>query len=241
MARPAPLDLIFPRPVLVTLAGEPFRASELTLGDLATLQSWLRQAAGHPMEAIPPARSDPEPGTRRARLLAAWRAQKAWPPLLGSDDDAALLDSPEGRAVFLVLCLGRHDPAFDAERASALAARLAEAEWAALRRVAYGLPPWRELAAELDPAWAEDQAAAAGDPDWAAVVCAAVASAGLDYAAIERWTPTQLRLFASGGVLGEYRAAMRPGESKEAFEARMVATFSDAGPVSPPGGGSPPG
>lgn len=234
----APLDLIFPRPVLVTLAGEPYKVSELTLGDLATLQSWLRQAAGDPLRDLPPAPLDPEPATRRNRLLDAWRRAKAWPPLVGSDDDVIWLDSPEGRAVFLVLCLGKHDPTMDAEKASGLAAALTAAEWAAVRRVAWGYPPWRELAAELDPEWLAEQRQGSAEADWGESVARVMRLGGYTFEQVERWTPTQLRLYASEGRLGEYRTRPKPGESREEFEARMVATFT---PDPAPAGDSPPG
>lgn len=231
MSRPVPLDLLFPRPVLVTLAGEPFAASELTLGDLALLQSWLRQAAPHPLRDLPPPWADPEPGTRRARLVDAWHAAKAWPPAVGDGDDAAYLGSPEGRAVFLVLVLGKHDESFTAERAAGLVGRMSAADWAALRRVAWGVPPWRELAGELDDVWAEHQARRSEPADWGELVVEAVRD-GHDFATLAGWTLTQFRLFRSGGKADEYRAVQSPGESREAFEARLAETFA----INPPPG-----
>lgn len=227
VGRPVPLDLIFPRPVLVTLAGEPRKASELDLGSLATLQSWLRQAAPHPLADLPLRWQDPEPGTRRDRLLAAWHAAKAYPPLVGSPDDRDYLDTDEGRAVFLVLCLGKWDEAFTAEDAYALAARMDASDWSRLRAVAWGVAPWRTLAAELDDAWAEEQARKSLDlTDWGEVIVDVIKATGLDFAVIEKWTPTQAALLCSGGKLAGYRATMKSGEGRQAFEARMVRTFS---------------
>lgn len=237
--RPVPLDLLFPRPVLVELAGEQFKAGELCLGDLATLQSWLRQAAPHPLADVPPVWAEPEPQTRRGRLLAAWQAAKTWPPLLGSDDDRPYLDSPEGRAVFLVLVLGKWDEAFTAEDATSLAARMGPSDWDRLRRVAWNVAPWRPLAWELDEDWRTDQARKSGEPtDWAGIVASVIKATGLDYAALQSWTPTQLRAVCSEGrhVVDEYRATTKAGETPGEMGERMRRTFGPIpGPDDPQG------
>lgn len=230
MSRPAALDDIFPRPVMVELAGAMYKTGPLTLGDLATLQSWLRQAAPHPLDGLPAPHDDPDPGSRRARLLTAWAAAKSWPPALGTDEDADLLESPEGRAVFVLVCLGRWDDGFTAERARDLAGRMGPDDWARLRRVAWSIPPWRELAAELDPAWLADQLGPREETDWGRLVAVVIGKAGLDFAAIERWTPTQLRVFCSEGALGEYRAVRLPGETDEQMGERVRGCFTIPGP-----------
>src|SRR5690606_21794497 len=148
------------------------------------------------LESIPPPWDDPEPDTRRRRLVAAWHAAKSWPPRLGSEDDRDYLDSPEGRAVFLVLCLGRWDEGFTAEDAHALASSMGADDWTRLRRVAWGIPPWRELAAEIDPDWAVEQARrAASETEWGEVVAGVMkAFPGVTFDDIAGWTPTQLNL-----------------------------------------------
>ena len=240
----AHLDDVFPRDRLVILAGSPYRAGELTLGQRATLQAWIRDAAGHPLDGLPAFREDPDPPTRRARLLDAWHRAKAWPPPLGSGQDAALLATTEGRAVFLLVCLADRNEGFDGEAARTLATAMGPGDWARLRRVAHAVPPWRELAAELDPAWLERQAVMAEDPDptdWGALVASVMRRGGYTFAELESWTPTQLRLYCAEGRVDRYEAATRAGESKEDFEARMIATFRvDAAPGMP-GDGGPPG
>lgn len=226
MPRPAPLDVLFPRPVLVTLAGEPLKAGPLTLGDLATLQSWLRQAAGHPLAGLPPAPLDPDPESRRSRLLAAWHASKSWPPALGSGHDGPYLDSPEGKAVFLILCLGRWDETFKADKATTLAATMTPSDWSTLRRIAWGIPPWRELAGELDPVWLEQQIKTSEETDWAGAIVKVMRGGHYGFAEVESWTPAQLALYCSEGQVDEYRATVAKGETREEFEARMAATFS---------------
>lgn len=225
--RSVPLDVLFPRPVLVTLAGIPYRAGPLTLGDLADLQSWLRQAAGHPLAGLPPGHMDPDPSTRRARLVSAWHESKRWPPEVGSGDEPPYLESPEGRAVFLVLCLKRYDDSFTADEAAMLAEEMTAGDWANLRRIAWGIPPWRELAGELDPVWLEHQIKSAADgPGWSEAIVKVMQEGKYGYAEIEKWTPAMLAAYCSEGKAGEYRAVMAPDESREEFVARMLATFS---------------
>lgn len=220
------LDDLFPRPMLVQLAGEPYLVSELTLGDLATLQGWLRSAAPSPLAGLPRPTDDPDPASRPDRLRAAWWAAKAYPPELGTDEETLYFASAEGRIVFLLLCLGKHDETIDAERAADLAARMTAEDWTQLRRVAYRVPVWRELAAELDPDWAEDQIRRSETPDWGERIISALKMAGHDYTEVERWTPTQLRAFLTGGRAPGYRAVRRPGETDTAMGARIQAIFT---------------
>jgi hypothetical protein len=220
------LDILFPQPVLVRLGDASYKAGPLTLGDMAVLQSWLRMAADHPLDDLPPAPLDRTPGTRRARLLAAWQAAKSWPPVVGSGDEGPWLDTPEGRAVFLVLVLGRYDDTFKAENAESLAASMTPEDWARLRRIAWGKPVWRELAAELDPVWRQAQEDGAGDAGWSAAIVSVMRHGHYDYDQIAEWTPAQLALYCSEGKVAEYRAIRRPDESREAFEERVKGTFS---------------
>lgn len=226
MSRPTPLDVIFPRPVFVKLAGKYYRAGPLTLGDLATLQSWLRQAAGDPVRDLSPPLLDRQPATRRRRLVEAWRALKEWPPIVGSDADGTWLNSPEGRAVFLVLVLGRYEDEFKAEDAEDLTERMSPDDWSRLRRLAWGVPAWREIAAELDPVWLDRQIAGSGEgTNWAESVISVMRHGHYTFEEIEEWTPAQLALYCSEGKQSEYRAIRQPHESKEAFEARIADTF----------------
>jgi hypothetical protein len=231
--RPAAIDLIFPRPVLVTLAGTPWKASELTFGDLATLQNWLRLAAPDPMAGLPPA-GDPK---RPDALRRAWHAAKRFPPLVGGGDGMAdlYLATPEGRTVFLVLALGPWNEDFDAELAGLLAEEMTADDWQRLNRVAYNVPAWRELAMEMDPGFRLSQSKHRGeDTDWARILVSVARNHNLDFATLADWTPTQLRLFCAEGELTGYRSAMMPGESRDAFVARMIETFRMPG--SPTGG-----
>lgn len=227
--RPAPLDDLFPRPVLVELAGTMWKAAELTFGDLATLQSWLRQAASHPLGGIPPIPLERDPTTRRRRLIRAWHAAKVFPPLVGGADGlaGAYLDTPEGRTVFLLLALGPWDDEFDGELASLLAAEMDAGDWTRLRRIAYNIPSWRELAMELDPVFAAHAAkqSEGEDTDWCKVLVSVARNHNLSFAELADWTPTQLRLFCSEGELTGYRSVMAPGEDRDAFVARMLETF----------------
>ena len=135
----------------IRIGGRVVVADELRIADLAELQAWLEEQVPHPLADLPPAWADPEPGTRLDRLAAAWEAAADWPARYGSVRAAMLLGTTEGRAFFLRLCLRRSDPSFGVADALAVLGESTPAEWAGLRRVAYGLTPRQEIADELAP------------------------------------------------------------------------------------------
>ena len=130
MHRYTPLREVFPRPRMVVLAGEPVKVGELTLDDLAELDQWLADAAGDPMEDVPPAVCDPDPGTRRRRLVRAWELLAGLPTVGGPGAGTALMTLP-GRAVTLLVSCARAGSPVDAGTAAAQAAECSPAEWAA--------------------------------------------------------------------------------------------------------------
>ena len=125
--------------------------SELRLRHLAELQAYLEEVEPHPLDGMPPAWADPDPGTRMARLAVAWERAAAWPPRLGTARGGEILHSPGGRAHFLATCLREHDPGFGLADALDLLPRITPAQWSGLRRVAYAIHPRLEIAAELAP------------------------------------------------------------------------------------------
>lgn len=126
---------------VVVLGGAPRAAIELQLRDIAEFQAWLEEAVPHPLADMPPAWCDPEPGTRRSRVLAAWEAAKTWPVRFGSPEGNLLMASDGGRALFLAVCLRKLDARFTAVDAVELLPRVTPQEWSGLSRVAYGVLP----------------------------------------------------------------------------------------------------
>jgi hypothetical protein len=200
--RMPPITRVVPVPRVVRLDGRRFVAGELTLGDLAELQAWLEEADPNPLDGLPPAWADVEPGTRPARLRALWDAAGEWPARLGTPAAGALLGTERGRAFFLCLCLRRHQPAFGLGDALALLPRVWPSEWAALRRVAYALTPREELVDELDPTPGKSRA---GDW-WKQLHAAAQLPHWPGYEGLARLTISQWRHLCSDGKAPEFGA-----------------------------------
>jgi hypothetical protein len=198
-ARNPPITRVIPIRRRVLLGGERHVADELRLEDVAEIQGWLEDAAPHPLASIPPAWADPEPETRRARLIEAWEASGEWPVRYGTERASVLLASTNGRAYFLALCLRRSNPDFGPIQASRLISLVTPLEWAALRRVAYGLTPREEIAEELAPSGQGGRTA-----NWCLSFHRAINSqSGLTYESIKHLTISQWRNFCSEGTAVE--------------------------------------
>lgn len=226
-----PLRAVFPAPVFVPLGGELYSVAEFTLGDLATLDRWLDSLVD-PVADIVPAVCDPEPDTRKARLVAAWRGLGDR-PYLGTDAGAELLDSVEGRAVQLLIACDRAGSPIDAERAMAAVTDATVAEWMAFDRAAWAVPAWRSIARELDPDWwmasLEESAGNEDDDpaDWGRTVVRLVMDRGWKLADIQAVTIGQWRLLCRGGKAERYTGPpQRDGESAADWLARSAAVFS---------------
>lgn len=222
MSHAPPITSILPRPRAVALAGRVYALAELRLVDLAELQAWLELAAPHPLAGLPHVANDPDPATRRARLVVAWHAAKEWPPVYGSDAARDLLASPGGAVAFVWLCLRRHQPDTPLDEAANVAAAMTAEEWRELRRVAYGVPIWRQLIGELDPEWSDSPANAI---EWGEAFERLSADRGWTYEQIGEMTLSQWRNYCTGGKPPEYRARPRRGESVRDLMARQREIF----------------
>jgi hypothetical protein len=218
-----PLTLCLPCVQFLTLAGTVRPVQELRLRDLADIQGWLADQVPHPLAGLPPAWADPDPDTRRARLWAAWRAARDWPPRLGTAAAADVLATPEGLVLFTLVCLRRCDDQVDATSAASIAAGMAPEEWASLRRVAWGRQPWEELRDELDP-----DATADSDgppPDWCEAFHEVAERTGWTFEQIGELTVSQYRVIRSGTAPVYRGLTRRAGESLEQLAARERETF----------------
>jgi hypothetical protein len=197
-----PITRVIPVARAIKLGGESHVVDELRLGDLAEIQAWIESAEPHPLDGMPPASADPEPESRLARLAEAWEKARAWPPRLGTTRAGQLLNSNEGRTFFLVFCLSRRNPSFGLAQALELLPKITPAEWASLRRVAYGITPREEIAAELD-----DEDDGDGPPDWCRSVHNALQAEGCpDYRGIGQIYLSQWRNICSQGKAIEKRS-----------------------------------
>lgn len=218
---------VLPRPRVLTLAGRGYVVEQLQLRDLADLQAWLADEAADPMADLPSRDFDPEPATRRKRVLAAWQAMKTYPPAYGTDEAADRLSSPAGRAAFVYVVLAKRN-AITAEEAVDVARGMSSAEWRSLRRAAYSSTAWKELAREIDPDFDPDPHPDAPKPkpyDWIEAFETLSANRGWTYDQIGNLYLSQWRAISSGGRSESYRSERREGESAKEHMARTKALF----------------
>lgn len=204
-----PLTRVLPAPVVIRLGGRLVAVGELRLIDLAELQQWLTDQVPHPLDALPPAGLDPDPESRRSRVLAAWEAAKDYPPRFGSASARPLLASAAGLVRVLGLCLRRGDPAATEADALDLATAMDALDWARLHRVAYGGESWQELLRELDPP-ADDPAP---PPNWVEAILDVVEHRHWTFEQVGHLTLSQWRALRGGANAFAYRCEPRPGET----------------------------
>lgn len=222
MAFASTITSVLPRPRATVLAGRIYALSELRLVDLAELQAWLELAGPHPLAGLPCTENDDDQATRPARLRAAWRAAKEWPPIYGSNESRDLLASPGGIVAFVWLCLRRNHPEIELDEAAEVAAAMTAENWRELRRIAYGVPIWRQLIGELDPEWSDSPA---NSIDWGRAFEELSAERGWTYEQIGEMTLSQWRNYCTGGKPAQYRAQPRPGETAKQLMARQREIF----------------
>lgn len=223
------ISRVLPRPRLLTLGGATYLVGELRLSDIADLQSWLEGVAPHPLADLPDIDEDPEPETRRRRVLSCWKAVRGWPPAYGSDAASIYLNSAAGMIAFLLVVLRRHQPAATAEDAAALASRMSLADWKMLRRTVYAADGdlWKELIAEIDP----EYEAYEGKPiDWGEEFERISADRGWTYEQIGEMTIGQWRNLHAGGKRETFKMRPRPGETMKELGERTKRMFAEEAP-----------
>lgn len=107
-----PLDQLLDRPQLVLpIAGEPYGFSELPAGQLARLQSWIRQATPHPLQALKGQLDGLPAHVQESVAEAARVAALSWPPKIGTAaGTAALLSTEPGQIQAIAEGLSVHHP-----------------------------------------------------------------------------------------------------------------------------------
>lgn len=240
-----PIRDVFPQARPLSLGGREVMAGELTLADLAVLDLWLASSVGDPMAGVPPAGADPDPATRRGRMLAAWHCL-ADRPELGGEAGAYLCGTDAGRAVVLLLASARGGaPLTHAEAMEAVAAATRE-EWAAFDRAAWGVPEWRALARELDPDFDPPGEDGPAEPfDWGKALCDVAGGDPAKLLACRDLTVSQFKLLCREGRPDHYEMRPRDGETPAELMARYAATFTaeggdTSGPSCPSPGAPPP-
>ena len=94
----------------VALDGHPFRVSELTLGEWATVQAWIKAEVPGPLSSLgsPDFRRLPPEVKREVLGAALEKDRTSWPPSIGTRPWFLALDHPGGHAVALKAILARH-------------------------------------------------------------------------------------------------------------------------------------
>ena len=106
----------------LTIGGKVYRAGELTLGEWAPVQAWIKANVPGPLSSLasPDFRALPQQVKREVLAEALEQDRTSWPPRIGSKGWFLALDHPGGHAALLVALLGKHQP-FGRADAEALA------------------------------------------------------------------------------------------------------------------------
>jgi hypothetical protein len=224
---PTPLSSLFPAPEPATLAGRTVLLGQLRVADLVELERRLAGLVPHPRDGLPAAADDPDPATRPARLRAAARAAREWPPAFGGAACRDLLATPAGAGAYLLVALNAHDDV-PAEDAAEVAERMTAADWATLDRIAWGVPPWEELEREAAAAEGLDDPPDGDLADWGEVVYAAIREARLSYDQV------------LGLYVGQLQHLRRRGLPCEGLRGRTFRSLREARAWQASRGGAPP-
>jgi hypothetical protein len=218
----APITAILPRVKVVSLGGKLRPIAELRLIDLAELQAWIEEQVPSPLAGLPEP-GDPE---RDAALRRTWIPAREWPPKLGTDEASGIINQPEGLIAFVLVALRRGDPSVTPQDAAECAVKMAPEEWMTLRRIAWGVSPWREVRGELV---SEDEI---GPPiDWVEAFAQMAEVYGFTPETVGNLTLSQWRGYRAGKA-DVYRGLDRqPGESVKELRERERRLFG----VNPPG------
>jgi hypothetical protein len=211
-------------PRTLTLAGREWAVAELTLADVAALESWAADQAPSPWEGLEAMDEEADEGLRLRGYQALHSRAEHWPPDLGSESSRAALGTVAGLVEFVRVALGRGaGPTFAHADAAEVAAEMTLGEWIALRRAAWGEHPLDALIPRIDPEQAE---AEAGDPcDWGKVFHHLVSECGLSSGEIGALTMTQVGALMRGGEPRSFGRILEPGEDYEERRARRQRLF----------------
>lgn len=225
MHRYTPLRHVFPRPKAIPMAGEVLIVGEFTLEDLAQIDHWLASTMGEPFDDLPALALDAAPGTRKRRLVTAWDRLSRCPDL-GTAEAVDWLNTPEGRAVQVLVACARGGHEIVAGKATELVEAASPAEWAAFDRAAWGVLAWKCLAREIDPDFEAEPVAGQDPYDWGLNLARLAEQAPWTFPDLARLTIGQFRLLCRGGEPEWYRTELKDGETPEQLVARSVAMFA---------------
>jgi hypothetical protein len=189
------ITAIFPRHREVALGGRTFRVDELRLADLADLQDWLDRTWVDPLAGLRERLATMGDAERQKALAPAYDLAEAGPPTCGDEQGRALFATGAGIVEIFRVALRRHHPELDAGDVATIAERTTPAEYAALRRVLYGVEPMDEI-----EAWLRSDEGPPGSPiDWPKAAAEVAERYGWSLEYIEGLTLRQFRAARSGG------------------------------------------
>jgi hypothetical protein len=165
------LSWIIPNPTLVeapTGSQLWWKILPLRLGDLAALETWVTERAGHPLEGervrlrVLRHRAGGDYRTQETPESVAyadflWQYQYlrdhacCWPVGILTEPGQEILNTPEGRLEFLWTLLARTNPGWDREKLRPVLEFMDLEAWLTLESIAYGRLPQDELSRLMDP------------------------------------------------------------------------------------------
>lgn len=101
----------------IELAGKKYRVAELTLGEWAPIQAWIKANVPGPLASLasPDFRALPPEVKREVLGIALDKDRQEWPPRISSRGWFLALDHPGGHAVLLLALLGKCQAVTEAE------------------------------------------------------------------------------------------------------------------------------
>jgi hypothetical protein len=228
-------------PRTLTRAGREWAVAELTLADVAALESWAADQAPSPWEGLEAMDAEGDEGLRLRGYQALHSRAEHWPPHLGSQSSRAALGAAAGLVAFAWVALKRGQPGLTLDDAAAAACEMTPEEWGSLRRAAWGEHPLDALIPRIDPEQAEDDEAE--PPNWGKALAWLAETNGFTAEDVGRLTLAQYGAYVRQGEPRSFGKMLQPGEDYEERRARRQRLFGGgyASPPPPSSSPAPPG
>lgn len=140
--------MLFPRPQILELAGQPYQALQLRVRTIARIESEVEDLISHPYEPVRESLEALRLGdaiSKQERSKHAFKVMSRshdWPPTWGGFDFNRIMGDEVGCRIFLSIMLRRSNGPVSDDEVLDLAEAMTPACWERLERIAWGFPSW---------------------------------------------------------------------------------------------------